>query len=314
MLPSRSSKLLFLLLIIGMALMAEDASGFALSPSSSSTTGNTILVVGATGGTGQRAIQGLLDVLMADENSIAFQQTIRLLSRNTTKLEPLLQRRQSQSSSFGNNHVILTACQADLNVYDEALVDACRGCTACYVHSTSSDTAALDTGEVRRAQNLARAIQETASDDSSIQTVVYNSAAGEVNHGVGRIAQKWDVENVFVQASSQSQSPQQQQQSFQFISLRANLFMEELWKSYTRPAILKKGKFPFGVPADRHLYLTAVRDMGRLAAACCLRRQSAAGTSTSTNNKPRIINVVRRALGCCCCCCMWVSWTHSLQN
>ena len=38
-------------------------------------------------------------------------------------------------------------------------------------------------------------------------------------------------------------------------------------KSYTRPPILK-GKYPFSLPPDRAVYLTSVRDMGRLAGAC----------------------------------------------
>ena len=46
--------------------------------------------------------------------------------------------------------------------------------------------------------------------------------------------------------------------------------MEELWKSYTRPPILK-GKYPFSLPPDRDVYLTSVRDMGRLAGSRRLR-------------------------------------------
>ncbi len=85
--------------------------------------------------------------------------------------------------------------------------------------------------------------------------VVYNSAAAEDGHGVRRIAQKRAVERVFREEVPGGPS---------FVSLRANLFMEELWKGYTRPAILR-GKFPFSVPSDRPVYLTSVRDMGRLA-------------------------------------------------
>jgi hypothetical protein len=40
--------------------------------------------------------------------------------------------------------------------------------------------------------------------------------------------------------------------------------MEELWKGYTRPAILRV-TYPFSVRPDRNVYLTLVRDMGRLA-------------------------------------------------
>ena len=45
--------------------------------------------------------------------------------------------------------------------------------------------------------------------------------------------------------------------------------MEELWKKYTRPSILK-GTFPFSVPTDRKIHLTSVRDMGRIAGTCIL--------------------------------------------
>jgi hypothetical protein len=69
----------------------------------------------------------------------------------------------------------------------------------------------------------------------------------------------------------------------QVTSLRANLFMEELWKDYTRPAILK-GSFPFSVPSDRPVYLTCVRDMGRLAGKFL--------QQVDASNKNRILNVV----------------------
>ena len=51
--------------------------------------------------------------------------------------------------------------------------------------------------------------------------------------------------------------------------LRAHLFMEELWKDYTRPGI-KKGTYSFSVPRDKPLCLTSVKDMGVVAARCLL--------------------------------------------
>jgi len=59
--------------------------------------------------------------------------------------------------------------------------------------------------------------------------------------------------------------------------------MEELWKSYTRPAILK-GAYPFSLPSDRPVYLTSVRDMGRLAAACILAEGGAAAAPSGRVN------------------------------
>ena len=47
--------------------------------------------------------------------------------------------------------------------------------------------------------------------------------------------------------------------------LRACLFMEEFWKKYTRPSILK-GSFPFSVQPDKPLHLITTKDMGRVAA------------------------------------------------
>jgi uncharacterized protein YbjT (DUF2867 family) len=47
--------------------------------------------------------------------------------------------------------------------------------------------------------------------------------------------------------------------------LRACLFMEEFWKKYTRPSILK-GVFPFSIQPDKPIHLITTKDMGRVAA------------------------------------------------
>uniref|UniRef100_A0A7S2MZZ5 NmrA-like domain-containing protein n=1 Tax=Helicotheca tamesis TaxID=374047 RepID=A0A7S2MZZ5_9STRA len=195
----------------------------------------SVLVVGATGGTGTRALQGLLDIGYKPSQ-------MRLLTRNPQKIESLKEK-------FG-----FQICQVDLDdglskELNNALVD----CVGCYIHSTSSDTRKLDTAEESRARTLAKAMQVSSSSFH----VVYNSAAGEPEHGVKRIQQKQDVEKIF----------REEFPDIPFTSLRANLFMEELWKGYTRPAILK-GKFPFSTPSDRKIYLTSVRDMGRIAGTC----------------------------------------------
>lgn len=41
--------------------------------------------------------------------------------------------------------------------------------------------------------------------------------------------------------------------------------MEEFWKQYTRPSILK-GSFPFSIQPDRPLHLITTKDVGRVAA------------------------------------------------
>jgi uncharacterized protein YbjT (DUF2867 family) len=124
---------------------------------------STILVVGATGGMGPRALAGLLDVGYAPEQ-------LRILTRRSEKAASL--------HSLGFQTAV-----ADLEVPDISLDDAIAGCVGCYIHSTSSDTKKLDTREVERAQNLSNAIAR----QKSIKALVFNSAVGEVNHGVKRI-------------------------------------------------------------------------------------------------------------------------------
>ena len=178
---------------------------------------------------------------------------LKLVTRNPQKLDKLKER-------FG-----FQTCQVDLDYDDDddddntfssssssfsskkLLSEALADCVGCYIHSTSSDTRKLDTAEEKRARNLAKVIQNVSLSCH----VVYNSAAGELDHGVKRIQQKQDVERIFLE----------EYPDIPFTSLRANLFMEELWKSYTRPSILEKGKFPFSTTSDRKIYLTSVRDM-----------------------------------------------------
>jgi uncharacterized protein YbjT (DUF2867 family) len=216
----------------------------ALAAASSSSR-SSILVVGASGGTGMRALNGLLDVGYEPNQ-------LRVMSRSVKK--PFM--RELKDRGFAT-------CRADLD--DKAsLRSAVTGCTGCYIHSTSSDTKQIDEREVERARNLAAAILAVPD---SIQHVIYNSAAGEPELCGVRKGQKHSVEEVFLDDEFDK---------IKFTSLRANLFMEELWKSYTRPAILK-GKFTFCVPSNRDIYLTSVRDMGRLAGACLQSPDTTAG-------------------------------------
>ena len=222
----------------------------ALTPSP--TPSARVLVVGASGGTGSRALRGLIDVGYKPSQ-------LRVLTRNPSKpsLEP-------------HRELGIELLGADLDD-PTTLRGVANGCTGCYVHSTAGDTKKLDTGEVQRAQHLAASIKESGG----LTHVVYNSAAAEPTHGVVRIAQKHAVEDVF---STEFGLPS--------TCLRANLFMEELWKSYTRPPILK-GTYPFSLPPDRAVYLTSVRDMGRLAGACLARPDAAPAAGAS----PRRLNV-----------------------
>ena len=214
-----------------------------VAASSTSNPRGTILVVGATGSTGLRAIQGLLDVGYKPRQ-------LRLLTRNasSSKCKAL------KKAGFG-------IVEADLE--DDALQTkgVTKGCVGCYIHSTSSDTAELDKGELLRAEKLALVIR---NEKNTIRHVVYNSAAAQNNHGVGRIAQKHDVENVFEGAVHERNASKNKIVTLSFTALRANIFMEELWKHYTRPQILQ-GVYPLPVPSSRKIYLVSVRDLGRLA-------------------------------------------------
>ena len=106
---------------------------------------------------------------------------------------------------------------------------------------------------------------------------MYNSAAGAKDHGVQRIQHKHDIERIL----SRRRSPSS------VTSLRANIFGEELWKEYTRPDILK-GRYPLPVNRWRKIYLTSVRDMGRLAGTIIGRNDDAKEQSNTTI---RVLNV-----------------------
>ena len=113
------------------------ALGLAVQPNAK------LLVVGASGGTGTRALQGLLDTGYKPAQ-------LKVLTRNPSKpsLAPL--------KKLG-----IELCAADLDD-PESLVGVGDGCTGCYVHSTAGDTKELDTGEVDRAEHLAIALLAAA--------------------------------------------------------------------------------------------------------------------------------------------------------
>uniref|UniRef100_A0A7S0TA99 NmrA-like domain-containing protein n=1 Tax=Pseudo-nitzschia delicatissima TaxID=44447 RepID=A0A7S0TA99_9STRA len=216
----------------------EKPSTALFSGDSSSQSHGPILVVGATGGTGLRALKGLLDAGCRASQ-------IRLLTRNPANCQHL-------QDSLG-----ISIVQVDLDDEDTAnLSTALQDCVGCYVHALSGDTRQVTLGGVEKAQRLLEVIQSHADPACH---VVMNSAAAEENHGVTRIGEMHAIEQVF------------RDETTRFTSLRANLFMEELWKKYTRPSILK-GTFPFSVPSDRKIYLTSVRDMGRIAGTCILQK------------------------------------------
>jgi hypothetical protein len=217
-----------------------------------------------------RALAGFLDVGYKPEQ-------LRVLTRNATKAEQLRQQ-------FGFDTVVgnLDSDDGYIKRNDTTKLNEsfANGCIGCYIHSTSSDTRKLDTKEVDRATYLCKILLK-----NNIRNIVFHSAVGEKENGVQRIQQKHDVEQVFLS-----------QNNLFFTSLRANLLMEELWKGYTRPSILK-GKFPFMVPSSRPIYLTSVRDMGRLAGAILasqhsqLHSEATAVSAVNSTMAYRILNV-----------------------
>ena len=133
------------------------------------TSGKKLLVVGASGGTGMRAIRGLLDVGYEPEQ-------LRILTRDPSKptLAPLRERgfdlvaavpphsdRHACAPPHSDHHacVFRGRCPSAPQDLDDpaTLSDVGASCTGCYVHSTAGDTKQLDTGEVSRARHLAEA-------------------------------------------------------------------------------------------------------------------------------------------------------------
>lgn len=219
-----------------------------------SSNNHKILVVGATGTTGLRAIQGLLDVGYKPPQ-------LQIMTRNASKPK------MKQLKNLGFDLV-----QADLQS-PSSLRGIGKGCGGCYIHATGGDTKELDTSEVSSAQNLCNALHD------DVRSIVYNSVAGAKDHGVKRIQQKHDIEGILSKRKRQCG----------VTSLRANIFGEELWKEYTRPQILE-GRYPLPANRWRRIYLTSVRDMGRLAGAIIANEKKDRGSSATSANF-RILNV-----------------------
>jgi uncharacterized protein YbjT (DUF2867 family) len=189
-----------------------------------------VLLIGVTGGTGVHAVRGFLDQGMTDLRAI------------TRKIDP------TRPAHLKLQDAGVELIEANL---DDArsLATAFTDITTVYCHATAGDTTAADPQEVARAKRIAQAAQQ-----AQIQHLVYNSAGGaDRQSGIPHIEQKYEVEQIWQQAGLPT------------TMLRACLFMEEFWKQYTRPSILK-GSFPFSVQSDKPLHLITVRDLGRVAA------------------------------------------------
>jgi uncharacterized protein YbjT (DUF2867 family) len=199
------------------------------SPTNSSTpTSGKILLIGVTGETGLRAVQGFLEQSASN---------LRVMTRRLDLTRPAL----SKLKQAG-----IELVEADLDQPD-SLHTAFEGVRAVYCHALASDEAQADPREVDRAKRVAKVAAQV-----QVQHFVYNSSGGaDRNTGIQRIEQKYQVEQIFKEAGLPT------------TMLRACLFMEEFWKSFTRPQILK-GRFLFSIQPDKSLHLLSVKDMGKV--------------------------------------------------
>ena len=189
-----------------------------------------ILLIGVTGGTGQNVVKGFLEQGVTNLRAIT-----RKIDLNRPSLAKL-------------NDAGVELFEANLDD-EESLTAAFIGVSHVYCHATAADAAKPSPEEIERAKRVAQVAQK-----ADINHLVYNSAGGaDRNSGILHIEQKYKVEQIFKQAGLPT------------TMLRACLFMEEFWKKYTRPSILK-GSFPFSIQPDRPLHLITTKDMGRIAA------------------------------------------------
>ena len=189
-----------------------------------------VLLIGVTGGTGSNAVKGLLEQAVGD---------LRAITRKIDLGRPSL-------AKLHNSGVELV--EADLDD-ESSLKAAFAGISAVYCHATAPDAAKPNPQEVARAARVAQAARQ-----ANVSQFVYNSAGGvDRNSGIRHIEQKHHIEQILKQAGLPT------------TMLRACLFMEEFWKQYTRPSVLK-GSFPFAVQPNKPLHLITTKDMGRVAA------------------------------------------------
>ena len=200
----------------------------------------SIGLIGVTGGTGAAAVAGFLAAGVPCSS-------LTVLSRSPSSL-------RAQSLARHGARVVQTDLDDPIAVWKAVqLVDGV------YVHALAGDSGATEERQKPRAVLLARSLKAASDHDGKQRHLVLNATAG-----VGRstrmpraMQMKAAVEEHFASTSTSG--------GFTFTSLRPAMFMEEWWKRYTRPQILK-GTFTLALPPDTPLQLTAVHDVGRLAA------------------------------------------------
>ncbi|OKH37308.1 NmrA family protein [[Phormidium ambiguum] IAM M-71] len=189
-----------------------------------------VLLIGVTGGTGGNVVKGFLE------------QGITNLRATTRKID------LSRPSLAKINNAGVELFEANLDD-EKSLIAAFAGISHVYCHATSADLSKADPLEIERAKRVAQ-----IAKNANIKHFVYNSAGGaERNSGISHIEQKYQVEQILEQTGLPT------------TMLRACLFMEEFWKKYTRPSILK-GSFPLSIQPNKPLHLITTKDLGRVAA------------------------------------------------
>ncbi len=189
-----------------------------------------VLLIGVTGGTGPNVVKGFLEQGATN---------LRAITRKIDLNRPSL-------SKMNDAGVELVEANLD---DDNSLAAAFAEVSSVYCHATAADSAKPDPLEIERAKRVARLAKQ-----KNIKHFLYNSAGGaDRNSGIGHIEQKYKVEKILKEAGLPT------------TMLRACLFMEEFWKKYTRPSILK-GVFQFSIQPDKPLHLITTKDMGRVAA------------------------------------------------
>lgn len=202
-----------------------------------------VLLIGVTGGTGGNVVKGFVEQNLTD---------LRTITREVNLERPALARLNAAGVEL---------VQADLDD-PSSLVAAFEDVAAVYCHALAADSAKPDPQELERARWVAEVAKQ-----AQIQHLVFNSAGGaDRQTGIDAIEQKHRIEQIFQQAGLLT------------TMLRACLFMEEFWKKYTRPSILK-GSFPFSVPSNKPLHLITTKDMGRVAAYVMQHRSDYVGRS-----------------------------------
>lgn len=191
---------------------------------------NKILLIGVTGGTGGNVVKGFLEQGITN---------LRVITRKIDLNRPALK----QINDIGIE--LVEANLDDENSLEAAFVDI----EAVYCHATAPDTAKPQPEEIERAKTVVKIAKK-----AEIKHFVYNSAGGvDRNTKVSHIQQKFQIEQIIKNAGLPA------------TMLRACLFMEEFWKKYTRPGILK-GTFRFSIQPDKPLHLITTKDMGKVAA------------------------------------------------